>query len=125
MCLGAEEESMSGRGHTIASANQRDRDYLNKPRAWGENREHVSPAIGCGWPKCRKPEVVFVCSYRYVTGRKGRIGVCEKFYCEQHGRKFAAKHNLAVPDPNAAGTEKSEIDQRTDFVSAALGAWFK
>lgn len=110
---------MSSFGHRIGSATQRDRDLYNLPRTWALG---VSPPCGCFWPKCRKPEVVYVCSYRYVTGRAGRVSVNEKFYCEAHGRKFATKHGLEAPDPSIVGVSKSASEQRSQFIQTVIGS---
>lgn len=112
---------MSSFAHRIESATQRDRDRHNHPHVWGENREHISPPCGCCWPKCHKPEVVYVVSYRYITGRAGRVGIREQFVCQRHGREFAAKNKLVAPDPAIPGTTKSAREHRADFVNAALG----
>lgn len=109
---------MSSFGHKIVSATQCDRDHYNNPR---QGSAGVTwPAIGCGGPKCGKP-IAYVASYRYVTGRAGRVSTSEKFLCEDHGRKFAAKNNLDAPDPTAPGTAKSVTQGRSEFITRALG----
>lgn len=32
--------------------------------------------------------------YNYVTGRRGRISYRDFYLCEEHGKKFIAKHGL-------------------------------
>jgi hypothetical protein len=96
---------MSSFGHKIKSATQRDRDLYNKQITGSTG--HTWGPIGCMWPKCRKPEVVYAISYGYVTGRQGRTSRATKFVCEACGRKFAAKNKLEAPEPSVPGTEEA------------------
>ncbi len=55
-----------------------------------------------GWKcssKCpNKPE--YFISYKYVTGRQGRVTWADKRVCAVHAEKFARKHGLAFPPEN-------------------------
>jgi hypothetical protein len=106
-------------GHDIECAKQYDRDFYNLPHHWddAQGERQISPPIGCSSPKCGTVPVVYVISYHYVTGRRGRIGVNCKCVCEKHGRKFAAKHGLEVPDPAVF-----EAEENRPYLTAD-GAW--
>jgi hypothetical protein len=91
---------MSAFGYSLASATQRDRDLYNHPR--GSGWPATWPAWGCCWMMCHRPEVVFVA--RYTGGKE-----YEKFFCEEHGRKFAARRGLAVPDAKITGIEEASL----------------
>lgn len=53
----------------------------------------------------------YVASYRYVTGRKGRVTSRVQSLCEEHGRRFAEKHGLELPElPARAKLTIIEID---------------
>lgn len=51
----------------------------------------------CSWPKCGQP-VTHWTSYRYVTGRAGRVSRATKHVCEVHAQRFADKHGLEITD---------------------------
>lgn len=38
-------------------------------------------------------------SYRYVTGRRGRIGLAVREYCEVHALRFAKKNGVTIEAP--------------------------
>ena len=96
---------MSSWGHYIVSASQHQRE-----RAWG-----------CSGPMCRAP-VVYRTGYQYITGRKGRVGVAEKFLCEAHGEKFARKYKLAMPGDEIPTSNEGARAERAAFVKAAIQA---
>lgn len=64
-------------------------------------------------------EIAFVTSYRYVTGRAGRISFQERRVCHEHGARFAAKYGLVLPDPDVTGT-RAQGSRGVDVVAAAL-----
>jgi len=50
----------------------------------------------CSTSGCdQRPE--FVSSYRYVTGRAGRVSSQRRFMCTAHAQAFAQKHGLELP----------------------------
>lgn len=51
---------------------------------------------GCVAPQCRAL-IEFRCSYRYVTGRGGRISTARRAYCREHATRFAKRHRVAMP----------------------------
>lgn len=50
----------------------------------------------CGAPNCQTPFTCFA-SYRYVTGRAGRVTRSVREYCDRHAAAFAKKNNLEAP----------------------------
>lgn len=92
----------SSYGHQIQSASLRDREANDQ---WG-----------CMHPKCRATPILFVASYRYVTGRKGRTTRAERFFCQVHGDAFAKKNGLTLPDPLLPGPD-SQRTKIGDIIS--------
>lgn len=98
-------------GHKIASASPRERAHN------GDGQPFT-----CVNPKCMG-HIVFVTSYAYVTGRRGRTSRAERFVCEAHGRKFAEKHGLECPDPSVPGAGSIARGNREQFIAAATQAF--
>lgn len=65
--------------------------------------------------KCTE-KATFATSYRYVTGRAGRVSWAERYACDTHAQRFAAKHDLELP------TEAAEAQVHATRV--ALGQVF-
>jgi hypothetical protein len=80
---------MPAQFRTIDVATVEQREARNKPNRFG----HV---YGCAKARCFL-KVVFrtTASYRYGNSQTSQT---EKFYCEKHGRDWADKYNLDVPD---------------------------
>jgi hypothetical protein len=50
----------------------------------------------CTDRKCDgRPE--FIASYRYVTGKAGRVSSQRRYVCQAHAEAFAKKHGLELP----------------------------
>lgn len=66
--------------------------------AWAEfDRNWARQARQCAAGKC-KEDVAYVISYRYITGRLGRVTTSERKACAAHAAAFAKKHGLELPD---------------------------
>lgn len=63
--------------------------------------EEIAFRVRQDWPcstgKCRET-VSHATSYRYVTGRGGRVSFSERLVCAAHAERFAAKHEVEVTD---------------------------
>lgn len=87
-------------GHGIRSASDSERHTSSK---WGRV-PNVSVQMEDGRVvgkracsvRCQNP-VIYVTSYRYVTGRAGRVSAAERAVCAEHGARFAQKHGLELP----------------------------
>ena len=55
---------------------------------WPEETEHHS--VGGG-------DVVFLATYRFITGRRGNVGERQLGLCQTCAEKFAAKNRLELP----------------------------
>jgi hypothetical protein len=58
-------------------------------------------------------KAAFVTSYRYVTGRRGRVSCAEKMVCAEHARAFRDKHGISADAPPAvdAGEDRRQLMQ--------------
>jgi hypothetical protein len=88
---------MASWGHRIRVASERERDNYAR---WGGN---------CSSAKCKNPDVRYITSYTYITGRRGRTTEAEKLVCLEHAQRFGEKHGLALP--NGPG-----VDRQTSFL---------
>lgn len=53
----------------------------------------------CAHPRCTKTKpAVFRTEYSYITGRAGRSSSARKAACIEHGKKFATKYRLPLPE---------------------------
>ncbi len=86
----------SARDHKIWIASERDVAMLGRFEQNGKAINFDGRRDCCSAPKCNDP-MKFGVSYRYVTGRAGRIGRAEKGYCQAHGKKFAEKNGIDLP----------------------------
>lgn len=50
----------------------------------------------CTAPKCQNKSE-FVASYKYITGKAGRVSQAEKPLCREHAHKYAVKYHLTLP----------------------------
>lgn len=80
------------------------------------NEVEASVRLGgiCSTGKC-SAQPTHRTSYRYVTGRAGRIQTAERAVCIAHAQRFAAKHNLEIGEPQAQQVTASQA-----AISAAL-----
>lgn len=69
----------------------------------------------CSTGKCRD-RATHLTSYRYVTGRAGRVGSAERAVCTAHAERFAAKHEVEIGPPRAGRQTASQA-----AISAFLG----
>ena len=86
----------------MTSAN---RTPLLKTTSWDHQlilveRESYSWAPQCG--RCKgswdqRPLAVYVGSYRYVTGGRGRTTTAKKGLCLEHAKEFAQRYGLQPP----------------------------
>ena len=47
------------------------------------------------------------CTYRYVTGRAGRVTTNKRELCQEHTEAFAKKHGVALPEAQSANAVAS------------------
>ena len=86
---------MSSFGHTVRKMTAGE---LDKVRRLTERcPEHP---YQCGTLRCTASPTL-VCSYRYVTGRAGRVTRADREYCQQHAEAFAKKNGVALPEAQA------------------------
>lgn len=70
-------------GHTVNFASKKDAPWLDEG----------SLCVVRGCPHT----IAFRTTYRYVTGRAGRVSRADRYICEEHARKFATKHKIEMP----------------------------
>lgn len=61
---------------------------------WGRMQDESWRHL-CSMGRCEVP-ALYRCSYRYITGRGGRVAVARKYACSEHARRFAEKHGLRI-----------------------------
>lgn len=76
-----------------------------KTRSWGHairpltEQEQASNArtgrATCATGRCTE-QATHLTTYRYVTGRSGRVSSAARGVCPTHAEKFAAQHNLTT-----------------------------
>jgi hypothetical protein len=86
----------------VTSAN---RTPLLKTTSWDHQLlvlpdHHVAWSDHCG--RCKgswdqRPLAVYVGSYRYVTGGRGRTTTAKKALCLEHAKQFAQRYGLELP----------------------------
>lgn len=72
------------------------------PRSDWENRCSMNAGGKIGAGKCNQP-TGYVTRYRYITGAKGRTSSSDRWVCEAHARKFAAKYKCEILEAEPAG----------------------
>lgn len=76
------------------------------------DRQGYYADLACSFPKCREITTHWT-SYRYVTGRQGRVSHATKRVCEVHARRFAEKHDITIsparPSPTATQAMVTEF----------------
>lgn len=88
---------MSSWDHTLQKLSDEQREHL---REWEQVcRLHKS---------CHQP-VTHLATYRYVTGRGGRVGWRSRYMCDTHAGRFRAKHEL--PEPRVQATPKHTLQR--------------
>lgn len=78
------------------------------PKTWGHAlrrlpEEERASCARLGWTcsgKCSQP-ATHEASYKYVTGRAGRISTRRLLKCDDHAAKFAAKYHVTADDSPA------------------------
>lgn len=70
--------------------------------SWGHAITAESRDWTCSAPRCAAT-VEYICTYRYVTGRAGRMTTSTRAYCPTHAERFAACHGLSIPSVAPAG----------------------
>lgn len=82
-------------------------------KAWGHTVEAMSPEQAaryrelrqqttkwrqwaCVVPRCLRVAQYRV-TYRYVTGRGGRVSQARREYCREHAALFSTRHGLTMP----------------------------
>lgn len=93
-------------------------------KSWGHAIRRMTPeelvAYGGTGSKCAGKcpnQAGFENSYRYVTGQAGRATTARRPACDEHARRFAAKHDLIVPRDAEAGQPSTS----QAMINAALG----
>lgn len=107
-------------GHAIVVSERPAKRVLATPPAPTDGREVPwrTPPREIWRPGCAycDQEPRYVASYRYVTGRKGRVTSRVQSLCEEHGRRFAEKHGLELPElPARAKLTVFELDAEFDL----------
>jgi len=79
-------------------------------RSWGHairpltEQEQASNARSgratCGTGRCTE-QATHLTTYKYVTGRAGRVSSASRHVCTAHADTFAAKHDLAAQGGDA------------------------
>jgi hypothetical protein len=66
----------------------------------------------CAAGKCREQRR-YVTTYKYVTGRAGRVSSAQRELCGDHAAKFCRKHGLEFPgaEPTGQRAAKNGPDQ--------------
>ncbi len=76
-------------------------------RTWGHQIRRLADHVvdradrfghTCATGKCQGLPIHAV-QWNYITGRGGRASYTTRHVCDDHGAKFAAKHNLTIGDP--------------------------
>lgn len=83
---------MSSFGHDIRRLDADDREYLARMIA-----AHGPRHYSCATRNCDEP-AEFETTYRYITGRRGRVSWARRRACSTHGLAFASKHGLDVSE---------------------------
>jgi hypothetical protein len=95
--------------HAIRCATQEESDERSlvkivvKEHEMGWLEEDIWDPDGCSISRCDALPVVYVISYDHYAGGGDHTVHRNQFVCEVHGRMFAMKWGLKVPDPGVGG----------------------
>jgi hypothetical protein len=65
--------------------------------------------------RCVAP-ATYATTYSYVTGQAGRVSWAERYACDEHAARFAAKHGLSLPaEPIVGPVHASDAAVRQAF----------
>lgn len=88
----------------MASTSRDHRITVNRRPTWESHTPQgkVTRPVVCGGGRGKggrcKEQALFVCSYTYVTGRRGRLAFNDTPMCPAHAQAFAERHGLEVPE---------------------------
>lgn len=80
-------------GHAVARL---DPETIDEHDRWGRR---------CSARRCIEP-VTHVISYRYVTGRAGRVSWAERRVCDDHAARFAKRYQVEIGPASAAAARQ-------------------
>jgi hypothetical protein len=101
---------MSAWGHALRRLPMADVARASEMVDYGYGRgPERRQACSAGGRPCAAP-VAFAFSYRYITGRAGRVSWAEKWICQQHAERTAKRWGLELPTEAVEGPKHaSEI----------------